>query len=1040
MAMTLGTMDKELLPTPGVIERVTAEINKIMPETFEGEHAARMNTLAHGDEQEAKLEAFQLFVYQVSNKLIEDPDFDICDPNWDSEDSRWSRMIDVFRSIGLPRRSWVQLFRTNSGGLSRTSSAFIENLLEAAVQCQGIDVAEALLEAGADPDRPMYGTDNRTLTPLQCLADQYKPCNVDLVKLLLQAGADVEATGSDKRPPVVVAAERGTLELVKLLVEHGANIRRRVETFFLEPVDTHCALIAAISSSRGDMLRSRDGRDRRTGESDSDTWLQGLGSTQKFGYLLALYDKDASLDRAIIQDAFVTAAHLGRVDMMKALAEAGATAEGWSLSGITPLVAAAWRHHETVPASDFLLRMGASPDPTRQFSRGIRPSALTALHISAAVGDAELTQLLADHGADVNTTTNFCPREHAPLLGWHFLDDRLVTRSKILSRFHTSLQLALHKDSGLGGGERKSQRSAMVLLAAGARLIGGELVQAVSFNSAELVQTLLEKGANPNEKNGDGATALQKCLREGFASLAGVLLDAGASLEGGELFHACKCGNRDVFDMLVAHGATLEDRGPNGESCLEGAVLGKNSDLVDWVIAMGPSSYDDGALCAAVFAKKAQELSEQPGELSEGTEELPEDAEELSEVAEDLSEEAEELSEEEEEQDQDLITRLLQSRPGVPFRPSIGASALGYAAYHGDWDVFDRLRHVRGLGTCVMPLRDEYDGCEKLVLHSHWFMERAYEQPFWHNESMIRCSPLIPAILSGEWTAVDDLLKMGYRPDPLTLLVAIKTATPQQISQLLAHGAQPNIAARHFLDTPLQLAARLGRVDTVRLLLRRGANVNGLPAVLVPTPAQIEEYSNRLLPRTALQAAVEIGNVHLVDMLLAAGADVNGAWALDGGASALQLAAAKGHLGVVRRLASLGADIDARRAEILGRTALEGAAEQGRLDTVQFLLALGAKTTGEWGRWQYLRAVGFAAKNGHRSVERLLHEWRAWDAADRTGRLYPELLSKDFQESFAEEWWCEYRYCNGASSEEDEEDDGGGSGTDDGSENYANEE
>src|SRR3569833_2551781 len=131
----------------------------------------------------------------------------------------------------------------------------------------------------------------------------------------------------------------------------------------------------------------------------------------------------------------------------------------------------------------------------------------------------------------------------------------MVTRSKILSRSHTSLQLALHKDSGLGGGERKSQRSAMVLLAAGARLIGGELVPAVSFNSADLVQTLLEKGANPNEKNGDGATALQKCLREVFASLAGVLLDAGASLDGGGGGRAGGGGGRGGGDGRGARGA-----------------------------------------------------------------------------------------------------------------------------------------------------------------------------------------------------------------------------------------------------------------------------------------------------------------------------------------------------------------------------------------------------------------------------------------------------------------------------------------------------
>lgn len=184
------------------------------------------------------------------------------------------------------------------------------------------------------------------------------------------------------------------------------------------------------------------------------------------------------------------------------------------------------------------------------------------------------------------------------------------------------------------------------------------------------------------------------------------------------------------------------------------------------------------------------------------------------------------------------------------------------------------------------------------------------------------------------------------------------------------------------IDTLLQLTVRLNRVEAVRLLLDYGADVNALSAVLVPTheqSGQPDPDPNELLPRTALQAAIELGDLQLIDMLFAVSAVVNGSWAQDAGATALQLAAAKGHLGVVRRLLSLGAHVDARRAEISERTALESAAEQGRLDTVQFLLEVGSKTTGDWGRWQYPRAIGFAMKNGRGSVKSLLRDWREWD-------------------------------------------------------------
>src|SRR5205823_4291850 len=100
-----------------------------------------------------------------------------------------------------------------------------------------------------------------------------------------------------------------------------------------------------------------------------------------------------------------------------------------------------------------------------------------------------------------------------------------------------------------------------------------------------------------------------------------------------------------------------------------------------------------------------------------------------------------------------------------------------------------------------------------------------------------------------------------YSPDALSLLVAIKRRTPADITELIAHGAEVNTLARYDLDTPLQLAVRLKRVDLVQTLLNHGADVNASPAACVPTHDRWGHEPNELAPRSALQAAVEHGHL-----------------------------------------------------------------------------------------------------------------------------------------------------------------------------------
>lgn len=130
--------------------------------------------------------------------------------------------------------------------------------------------------------------------------------------------------------------------------------------------------------------------------------------------------------------------------------------------------------------------------------------------------------------------------------------------------------------------------------------------------------------------------------------------------------------------------------------------------------------------------------------------------------------------------------------------------------------------------------------------------------------------------------------------------------------------------------TPIQVAAERGDLESVRLLIMYGAEINA--------PANDDRG------RTALQAAAvsERASTELTKLLLSHGADVHAPPARDGGVTALQGAAIQGYIDIALLLIENGAEINAMPALHNGRTAIEGAVEHGRRDMVMLLLKAGA--------------------------------------------------------------------------------------------------
>ncbi|KAI9344513.1 ankyrin repeat-containing domain protein [Zopfochytrium polystomum] len=146
--------------------------------------------------------------------------------------------------------------------------------------------------------------------------------------------------------------------------------------------------------------------------------------------------------------------------------------------------------------------------------------------------------------------------------------------------------------------------------------------------------------------------------------------------------------------------------------------------------------------------------------------------------------------------------------------------------------------------------------------------------------------------------------------------------TPAEVNILTANGS-----------SPILMAAQLGCVDVVKLLVEHAANVH-LNGGDLPTP---------------ICAAAAIGSVDIVQQLARRVARVDDKPKPAGGgdghrtrASPLVLAAMAGHIDVVRPLVELGADPDPPRGG-MQRGLVAGGAQEGGLAVAKYLHAYGAR-------------------------------------------------------------------------------------------------
>ena len=747
-----------------------------------------------------------------------------------------------------------------------------------------IDVINILLEAGSDTDI----TDANGNTCLQCSVLQ--GCSIEVLQTIIDHGAQVNATNKNGQTALMMASDCGYLNGINMLLRAGADPN------VINANGNTCLHFASCHGSSKEVLQTIIDH----GVNVNATNKKGhtaLMMASEFGHLDGIHVLLKAGAQPNITDVYGnTCLHFPviqgrRIEVLEAIIDHGVDVNASNKKGQTALMIATEKGN--IDAIK-VLKSGADPNITNADGN-------TCLHLSILHGcSKEVVQMIIDHGAHVNATNK------------NGLTALMIT----CERGNIDVMNVL----------LKAGSDPAITDASGNTCLQCLVLQGCSI---EVLQTIIDHGAQVNATNKNGQTALMMASDCGYLNGINMLLRAGAdpnviNVNGSTCLHFASChgSSKEVLQTIIDHGVNVNATNKKGHTALMMASEFGHLDDIHVLLKAGaqPNITDVyGNTCLHFPVIQGRHI--------------------------------------------EVLEAIIDHGVDVNASNKKGQTALMIATEKGNIDALNVLKAgadpniTNADGNTCLHLSILH-GCRKEVVQM--IIDHGAHVNATNKNGL---TALMIASCKGNVDGVNALLKTGanhYITDAdgnTCLHYSIFGKWRREVLEMIIdHGAHVNDTGENG-HTALMMACERGNIDGINLLLKAGADVN-ISCAKGNTclyRCMIGEYKNEVLQTmiscgaqvntineeglTALMIASKRGNIDGINLLLKAGADGN-------------ISCAKGNTclhhcmiedcksEVLHALSNSGAQVNAINKR--GRTALMIAIEKGHIDGINVLLKAGA--------------------------------------------------------------------------------------------------
>ncbi|KAK8867293.1 hypothetical protein PGQ11_005871 [Apiospora arundinis] len=781
------------------------------------------------------------------------------------------------------------------------------------------EIMEYLLQQGANP----MAVDLEGVTPLHEAVRIGKKAPVQIL-LQYNVDVDIKNTRNERHSPLMAAAMGGCTEVMRLMIEHGAD-RQATDA------DGDTLLHLAALNNQSETIRFL---------MENEAEIDSINNKQETPLILATQERCMDVVHLLV--GYKASLHAQDIDgatslhwavrnqdklLVRYLVKQGADIEVEDSDGMTALSKATCQGNKDIVS--FLLDRGANIAAKDSIGR-------TALHLAAQEGLDALVEILLDKGADSTdeTATGKRPDQLALDNDHDNLATLLANRISVGKKgLEQSKALVVANLVATAANGTNAQLARMLdedpAMIDSLDLNGRSAISAAAENGhCATVELLQKRGSLIDATDGNGETALWWAARNGHIHVVERLLELNASTDIGDadkltpLCAAAQKGHGMVVSALLRSGGNVNAATTYGKTPLMLATIAGNLQMVQLLIDNGAEvRYSHRRTTALSLAERAEH--QEIIELLRLHHTTDEEADAQSKNAEPKLSAA--LAEAVEKGQVAEIVRLVKAGAD-PNGTSCKARPLILASKEG------HTKAVEVLIDCnaKVDLADERDetavswsassGYIDIVkiLHKHGanidHLDEGNRPAIWH------------AAWEGQEKAVRLLIDLGAKkdiPDVVSrtpLWVASERGHMGVVEALLKHGSNIECADRSR-RTPLLLAVQADNRSLCDLFLEKGACMS------------IDLRTGR----SPLSWAATRGHESIVELLIEHEADLN--HVNIEGRTPLMLAAMKCRAMVVKILIEMGADVDLK--DIYKRTAMSHAKELGHEPVVKLLSQVG---------------------------------------------------------------------------------------------------